>query len=204
MTPPWSNKPVDWAAVRAQFPALSKWTCLNTATFGQLSRASSEAVARHFAQRDEFASADFLDWYADMERIRAKCATLVGAQADDVAFVTTASQALATLTSGLDWNDGDHVLTIEHEFPNQLYAPRVREVPWERLRESVDAHTRVVAISDVNYASGFRPPLKELCDFLHSRGVILYIDGTQSVGALRFDVRETPRSEEHTSELQSH
>jgi selenocysteine lyase/cysteine desulfurase len=39
----------------------------------------------------------------------------------------------------------------------------------------------------VNYNTGFAPPLAEVSDFLRARGVLLYIDGTQSLGALRFD-----------------
>src|SRR5262249_4301468 len=46
-------------------------------------------------------------------------------------------------------------------------------------------------ISEVNYASGLRPPLAHLSKFLRERGILLYVDGTQSVGALRFDVQES-------------
>jgi selenocysteine lyase/cysteine desulfurase len=55
------------------------------------------------------------------------------------------------------------------------------------LRESVSTRTRLVILSSVNYNTGFAPPLAELAEFLHARGVLLYVDGTQSVGALRFD-----------------
>jgi selenocysteine lyase/cysteine desulfurase len=61
--------------------------------------------------------------------------------------------------------------------------------PWERFYESVDPKTRLVVLSSVNYNTGFAPPLAELADFLRSRGILFYIDGTQSLGALRFDVR---------------
>ena len=37
---------VDWDAIRAEFPALANWTYLNTATFGQLPRATVEAIER--------------------------------------------------------------------------------------------------------------------------------------------------------------
>jgi selenocysteine lyase/cysteine desulfurase len=50
----------------------------------------------------------------------------------------------------------------------------------------------MVAISQVNYATGFRAPVGEIARFCRERGVILYVDGAQSVGALKFDVRETP------------
>jgi len=187
---------IDWKAVRSEFPALEHWTYLNTATQGLLPRRATEAVAKHFARRDELACADFLAWYDDVDRLRAKIGLLINCEPSDIAFVSNASAALGLLLAGLDWRSGDRVLTLEHEFPNNLYAPgalgrfgvEMIAVPWEQLYESVDARTRLVILSSVNYTTGFAPPLAELADFLHARGVLLYIDGTQSVGALRFDV----------------
>jgi cysteine desulfurase/selenocysteine lyase len=188
---------IDWDAVRREFPALEHWTYLNTATFGQLPRRATEAVARHFAHRDELACWDFLAWYDDADRLRAKIARLIGCSPSDIAFVPNASTALGLLLAGLDWRSGDRVLTLEHEFPNNLYAPGLLErfgvellaCSWERLYQNVGARTRLVVLSSVNYNTGFAPPLAELADFLRARSVLLYIDGTQSVGALRFDVR---------------
>jgi cysteine desulfurase / selenocysteine lyase len=189
---------IDWAAVRREFPALEHWTYLNTATFGQLPRRATEAVSRHFAHRDELACWDFLAWYDDADRLRAKIGRLIGCSPADIAFVPNASTALGLLLAGLDWHSGDRVLTLEHEFPNNLYAPGLLErygvetlaVAWERFYESVNARTRLVVLSSVNYNTGFAPPLAELADFLRSRGTLLFIDGTQSLGALRFDVRQ--------------
>jgi len=190
---------VDWKAVREEFPALKNWTYLNTATFGQLSRRSTEAVVRHFAHRDEMACADFLNWFDDMDRIRGKVGQLFGCEAGDVAFIQNASSGLAILLSGLKWRAGDTVVTLENEFPNNLYAPALLQsrgvtmvaCPWERLESIVEQHhTRVVVLSTVNYNTGFRPPLEELSRFLHDRGVLLFVDGTQSAGALRFDIRK--------------
>lgn len=187
--------PVDWDAVRREFPALVHWTYLNTATQGLLPRRATDSAARHFAHRDELACGDFLAWYDDADRIRAKIGRLIHCAPDDIAFVPNASTALGLLLAGLDWHAGDHVLTLEHEFPNNLYAPGLLErfgvettaCPWERFYESVNARTRLAIVSSVNYTTGFAPPLAELAEFLHTRGVLLYIDGTQSVGALRFD-----------------
>jgi cysteine desulfurase / selenocysteine lyase len=186
---------VDWAAVRAEFPALDHWTYLNTATFGQLPRRTTEAVAQHFTRRDELACSDFLAWFDDANRLRAKIGQLIHCQADDIAFIPNASTALGILLGGLDWRSGDRILTLEHEFPNNLYAPgllahggvEMAECPWERFYESVDSRTRLVAISSVNYNTGFAPPLEEVAKFLHERGVLLFVDGTQSMGALQFD-----------------
>jgi len=186
---------VDWAAVRAEFPALQNWTYLNTATFGQLPRRAQEAMARHLAHRDELACSDFLAWYGDADRLRAKIARLISCSADDIAFVPNASTALGILLAGIEWRQGDQILTLEHEFPNNLYAPgmlqrhgvELRECPCERLLDSVGPRTRLVILSSANYNTGFVPPLAEISACLHQRGVLLFVDGTQSAGALRID-----------------
>src|SRR5271165_5002460 len=94
---------VDWDAVRREFPALAHWTYLNTATFGQLPRRATDAVARHFAHRDELACSDFLTWFEEMSRVRASVAKLVCCLADDIAFVPNASSGLALFLSGIDF-----------------------------------------------------------------------------------------------------
>jgi len=188
----------DWERIRAEFPALRKWTYLNTATFGQAPARAREAMARHWDRRDESACSDFLTWFEDMDRIRESCARLVNGEAADIAFVPSAAAGLALLIQGLDWKPGDEVLTLENEFPNQIYASAAlarvgavhRVVPWERFYESVNERTRLAALSTVNYATGFRPPIEEIARVLERRGALLYLDGTQSVGALRIDVGE--------------
>ncbi|HML18125.1 MAG TPA: aminotransferase class V-fold PLP-dependent enzyme, partial [Bryobacteraceae bacterium] len=73
----------------------------------------------------------------------------------------------------------------------ERFGVEFREVPWERFYESIDERTRLVALSEVNYSSGFRPPLDELSRFVRERDVTLFVDGTQSTGALRFDVTKS-------------
>src|SRR5213080_3432617 len=98
---------MNWNAVRHEFPALENWTYLNTATFGQMPRRGVEAAARHFAHRDELACWDFLDWFDDMDRVRASIARLVCCEPEDIAFISNAAAALAILISGIDWQPGD-------------------------------------------------------------------------------------------------
>ena len=187
----------DWARVRAEFPALASWTYLNTATYGQLPRRGVQASIRHYEHRDELACSDFLSWFDDMDAVRASAARLVNATATDIAFVSNAATALSWLLLGMEWRAGDRIVTLENEFPNNLYhaatlsrcGVELVETPWDSIRDVVNERTRAVLVSTVNYTTGFRPDLKELSRWLHSRGVLLYVDGTQSVGAMRFDTR---------------
>lgn len=189
----------DWDRVRDEFPSLARWTFLNTATFGQIPRRGVEAISRHFAHRDETACADFLTWFDDHDRLRGKLARLFEATVEDVAFIPNAATALALVGAGLDWRAGDEIITLEHEFPNQIYAPahlarrgvKVHEVPFEQVFDCLNERTRLVALSTVNYSTGFRAPLDELCRECERRGVVTFLDGTQSAGALRFSFART-------------
>jgi len=186
----------DWRQIRGQFPSLSEWTYLNTATFGQMPRRAAEAVARHFARRDAQACSDFMRWFDDADRIRGRIAQFIRCRPEDVAFMQNASAGLSLLLGGLAWKAGDQIVTLEDEFPNHYYYPshlggsgvEFVETPWERFYDSLTPRTRLVAISTVNYSTGFRPPLGEIAPELRRRGILLYLDGTQSLGALEFDI----------------
>ena len=188
----------DWAKIRSEFPALQNWTFLNTAAFGQLPRCATEAVRRHFEHRDELACSDFLDWFDDADHVRALLARLIHCSADDIAFVPNASTGLAILINGLDWRHGDRIVALEGEFPNNTYYPAVLqdrgvefvETSWDRFYSEITEGTRLVLMSTVNYTDGFRPPVAEVARFLRGRGILYYLDGTQSVGALLFDVAD--------------
>lgn len=187
------SKKIDWRAVRSEFPALDGRVFLNTATYGQLPRRAAEALAEHFRRRDETACCDFLTWFDDAGALRGSIARWIGASAEDIAFVTTASHGLSIVLSGIDWREGDEIVTLEDEFPNQLYAAEsrfgVRGVVcrWGEFEAAISKRTRLALLSSVNYRTGLRPELTQIVPWLRDRGILIYIDGTQSVGALRFD-----------------
>lgn len=182
----------DWAEIRKEFPSLQGRTFLNTATFGQLPRRTREAAMAHFERRDKTAALDFLEWFDDLDQTRALLGGLIHCRADDVAFVPNAGYALALAASSVDWKPGDELLTLHHEFPNQLYAhagvgARGVECDWHEFEAHVTERTRMVALSTVNYSTGLRLDLSRVVDGLRHRSIVVYLDGTQSVGALEFD-----------------
>ena len=165
------------------------------------------ALNDHFLERDETAAMRFLDWFDRLDIIRAKIGRLIGADASDIGFCPNAGTALSWLLQGIDWKTGDEVLAFGHEFPNNLYAPlmldargvRFSAIPAPNARISPDSildsltpRTRLVILSSVNYSNGLRAPLEELAPEMRRRGVLLCVDGTQSVGVLRHDMRRTP------------
>jgi selenocysteine lyase/cysteine desulfurase len=193
-----ASAPTDWTAVRNHFPSLEGKIYLNTATMGQLPRATTDALIGHLQRRDANACADFLEWFSDLERIRGKVARLIHAQSDDIAFVPSTSHALSILLHGIDWKPGDRILTFENEFPNNTYAPQLltrkgvefREIPLAEVDAHLDDRVRLVIVSALNYVTGQRAPLQDLRAKLDRVGALLYVDATQGCGGLHLNVTD--------------
>jgi selenocysteine lyase/cysteine desulfurase len=104
-----------------------------------------------------------------------------------------AASALSLFLFGVDWHEGDRIVTLRDEFPNQYYCAASladRGVELIRVNEinSLPERTRAVLVSTVNYSNGYRPDVARISHLARRAGALLYVDGTQSVGALRFDV----------------
>jgi selenocysteine lyase/cysteine desulfurase len=112
--------------------------------------------------------------------------------------VPNASTALALMMSGIHWKPGDRIVSLRDDFPNNLYFPahlaargvEFVEVPWEGFYDAVNDRTCLVLMSTVNYSTGLRPNVAAVSRHVHSHGGLLYLDGTQSVGALEFRIPE--------------
>jgi selenocysteine lyase/cysteine desulfurase len=145
----------------------------------------------------------FPDSLALADRVREKVAALIGGAAAGVALTRSTSHGLSIVAAGLDWRAGDNVVTVRGEYPSNVYpwmalAPRgvaLRFVEPDggriepaRVLEQVDERTRIVAISHVQFFTGYRVDLAALGAETRRRGVLLCVDGMQSLGALPVDV----------------
>src|SRR5690606_7184713 len=151
---------------------------------------AQSAIARHFEGRNRLGARDFLNWFEAVDGIREDVAQLFCAKAEDVAFIPNTASALSLFVNGIAWRKGDEVMTFEEEFPNQIYAAALLEERGVRLvrarlgdwEASLSERTRLVAVSQTNYATGVEAPVVEMAAKLRSQGGLLYLDGTQSAG----------------------
>ena len=136
--------------------------------------------------------------------MRARVASLINAHPDEVAFTKNTSEGISFVANGLHWQTGDNVVITNVEFPANVYpwqALRARgvevrmvleedgRIPLERVMEMINTRTRVVSISSVQFASGFRTDLATLGEYCQSKGVFLCVDAIQSLGAFPIDVK---------------
>lgn len=193
---------MDWQALREEFPVTRNYNFLNHAGVAPLSRRAAEAARRYLTHAEENA---YLrgGFVKEVDRVRGQAAQLINAQPDELAFIKNTSEGLSFVANGLTWQSGDNVVISSAEFSANVYpwqALRSRgvqvrtvleeegRVPLERILEAINARTRVVSISSVQYASGFRTDLAALGAFCQSQGVFLCVDAIQSLGAFPIDV----------------
>lgn len=193
---------MDWNALREEFPITRNYNFMNHAAVAPLSRRAADAARRYLAHAEENA---YLrgGFFKQVDRVRATVAQLINAQADEIAFIKNTSEGISFVANGLSWKNGDNVVITNAEFAANVYpwqALRTRgvqvrmvleedgRIPLERVLEAIDSRTRVVSMSSVQYASGFRSDLATLGEYCQSKGVFLCVDAIQSLGAFPIDV----------------
>jgi cysteine desulfurase / selenocysteine lyase len=190
--------------IRELFPITKKYTYLNSAAVAPLPTISVEAVASQLLDVCESASVNYLDWIATKNRARNIIATMLNVKAEQIAFTRNTSDGFSTVANGLKWTSDDNIVSFDKEFPANFYA-------WRRIRDEfgvelrlcperngridldefvgmIDKNTKLVAISAVQYGSGFRANLEKIGRVARSVDALFAVDIIQALGVMPFDL----------------
>ena len=140
--------------------------------------------------------------HAVLEQARQRCATLFKVPADDITFLSSATEGVNVLCYGLDWKAGDNVVVADVEFPSDV-------LPWTTLKSrgveirvvkhkqwvineqevlaQVDDRTRVVAMSQVSMFTGQHMDVEKLSRGIRDAGAIFLMDATHAAGVVPVD-----------------
>ena len=193
-------------SLRKLFPVTHRLAYLNHASVAPTPTTVREAVGRWIDDVCHFGVLHESTWEERAETVRARCARLMGAHPEEVAFVRNTSHGLSLVAEGLDWEPGDRVLVATAvEYPSNVYpwqhlaARGVELVPIPTAGEGVrpaevaavmDHRTRLVAVSSAQYATGAVTDLAAIGALCREGGALLCVDGIQTLGALPLDVKE--------------
>jgi selenocysteine lyase/cysteine desulfurase len=196
----------DLSKYRSEFPFTNKITFFAHASFGPLPQRSWEATKEYYdcLRLDRLNDMDKAA-FEKLDDIRAMTAQMIHAKPEETAFATNTSYGLNVAAWGLDLKPGDKVLLSDVEFPGNTY-------PWTNLRQkgvevefvpsknkcfdidnlvqAIDAKTKVLAISFVQFFNGFKIDLKTIGRICEERDVFFVVDGIQGIGNLEIDVKE--------------
>lgn len=146
---------------------------------------------------------------------RSRVAAFLKVDANDIAYVSNTAEGVGLIANGYPFEPGDQVISYVHEFPSNHYpwalqsergvelvllsdvdptgdlppdAPRGWSM--EELEARTTERTRVIALSHVQFASGYAADLEGLSHFCREREIDLVIDAAQSLGVLPVHPRE--------------
>jgi len=190
--------------IRKLFPATEKYVYLNSAAVAPLPTITIEAVAAQLKDVGENGSVNFSDWVATKNRARSLAAQMLNVKPEQIAFMRNTSDGLSTVANGLKWKTGDNIVSFAREFPANFYAwRRIRDVFGVELRlcpercgrvdleeflNLIDENTRIVSISAVQFASGFRSRLERIGEAARAVDALFVVDIIQAFGAMPLDL----------------
>jgi cysteine desulfurase/selenocysteine lyase len=198
---------MDELAIRQHFPVTARWAYLDHAAVAPLSQPALDALTA-WAQ-DITANGDVHhgQWMRQVEEVRHLAGTLLNADPLDLAFIKNTSEGIGLIAEGIPWQAGDNVVTSCDEYPANVYpwmnlarrGVEVRLVPsregrvvLDDLAAAMDSRTRLLTISFVEFATGFRNDLDALSALCQQRGILFFVDAIQGLGVFPLDVQRTP------------
>jgi selenocysteine lyase/cysteine desulfurase len=189
---------------RERMPITRKWAYFDHAAVAPLPQPAHEAISQWLVEATEEGDTAWQIWSRRMELLRQTAAAMIAADPAEVALVPNTTTGISLVAEGLPWQPGDNVVTLANEFPSNIYpwmnlqsrGVETRVVPVEggrvelaRIEDSIDARTRIVTVSWVGYASGWRTDPAEVAALAHRRGALLFLDAIQGLGVFPIDVQ---------------
>ncbi|MBK8046495.1 MAG: aminotransferase class V-fold PLP-dependent enzyme [Anaerolineales bacterium] len=145
-------------------------------------------------------------WVAKLEQARAKFAALINAHPDEIAVVTSVSQAVSVLASAFDWQGKRNQIVVDDfSFPavaqvwhaqapqgaRILHAPAADHIiPLEHYAHRIDDRTALVSAAHVCYRNGVKQDAAAIARLAHAQGAWMLLDAYQSLGTVPIDVKE--------------
>ncbi|MGA2117955.1 MAG: aminotransferase class V-fold PLP-dependent enzyme [Bryobacteraceae bacterium] len=190
-----------WERYQTNFPIREKLIYLNHAAVAPLVLPAARAMQELAEDALVFGSLHYDHWLAAYEGLRVAAARLIHADRSEIALVKNTSEGIATVAMGLDWRPGDRVVAFVEEFPANYYPwkrleNRGVEVTWlhvdsslEQIEQAVRG-ARLLAISFVQFLSGYRAPVQAIGEICHRNSCIYLLDAIQGLGAFPIDVED--------------
>lgn len=190
---------------RAQVPLLDRLIPMNNCSQGPLTHRVRQAMDDYFASWRQ-RGMDWEGWLEEVGKARARFATLIGAEPDEIAVTSSVSMAANVVASSLDFGAGrNRVAVTEMEFPSvshvwlaqQKGGAEIDRIPMEAGEIAPDAYSRavseetlLVSAAHAFYRTGYTQNLATVAERVHESGALLFVDAYQSLGTRPIDVKE--------------
>jgi cysteine desulfurase/selenocysteine lyase len=194
---------MDAEDIRQLFPGLRHTIYLNTASMN-VGCAPARSAYEQAMERWSTGRFDWTEAERAGEDARALFADIVGATAAEIAIVPSVSAAAGIVAANMPAaKPGENVVVAANEFTSNYYpwlllrerGYEVRAVPTagegmsaEEIGQAADGGTRLIAVSAVSSATGYKTDLAAIGQVATDSGAWFFVDACQAAGAVPLDV----------------
>lgn len=188
---------------RARFPLLARKVYVNSCSQGALSLDVEAALGR-FTDSWHAQGSPWDEWVGEVERLRVAFADTIGASADEIAIMPSASAAIAAIATALPFDANRRTVVLgEFEFPTMAHVwlaqqKRGARIEWVRARGEtlpvegyqarIDDRTLVVPVTHICFRNGYRVDVARVAALARERGAYVFLDDYQRTGTGPIDV----------------
>lgn len=196
--------------LRRRVPATGKWAYFETASTGLVPDYVYDGVRRYMDAR-YLRGGDSVWKFQDgdvgtlemLQRSKEALARMIHGAPNRIAFGQSSTQMFTMVTEGLDYGPSDNVVTVDRGWIGNRFAWQKRQkeglevryaepengvVTPEQLMSLCDENTRAVTVNLVESKTGYRMDMEKLGQMCREKGILLFVDGVQALGALQVDV----------------
>ena len=196
--------------IRQEMPATTTNLFLNAGSFGPLPICVLQAMQEQMQeewQTGRLGAAAFEAMKKIYDNSRSRVARLLNADLDEIALTDNTGEGLNIISNGIQWHEGDEVITTNHEHMSLLaplyqlrdrygivirfadIGPTAERPVLKAIADLVTPHTRLISISHVTWTTGAVLNISEVGYMGREWGIPVLIDGAQSAGAIPVDVK---------------
>ena len=188
---------INWDEVRAKFPVTARSVYLNAAAAGPLSESTARAGSLYYEQMMSDGDLHWDRWLERREAVRARVASFINAEPDEIGFTTNTSSGMNLIVDALQKHG--EVVSCDLEFPVTTIAWMHRRIPvhlvksvdgvlrTDDLRAAMNTRTGIISLSYVQFSNGFRANLEEVASVKGNHALV--VNASQAAGVFEIDVK---------------
>jgi isopenicillin-N epimerase len=210
---------IFWQSVRDQFMLSKDSVFFNTGTVGVMPKAVVDKMIEHtrmmathitdWAYKDDNKE-QFISGYNNLLAIRTKVAKLLNCEVAEIAITDNVTNGMSYIANGITLQSGDEILTTDQEHGGGQSSWKVKEKRfgtvfktvaigkpinssaevYDTIIKALTPKTKVLMLSHMISGTGAILPVKELCAEAKKRGIFTVLDGAQTVGHIKIDLKD--------------
>lgn len=189
------------------FPVLRYTTFLNACSASLMAKPVAQAMIEQIEAKVYPNLYRGIRTYQNRREWKEHAGRLLNADPDEFASITNIGHGMNIVATMIDWKKGDNIVTNDMEYPGhgviwrhlakrQDIEMRVvkniqGKVLLSDIEDMMDERTRLISISFVGWANGFKFDLAPLAKLANEYGAYVLVDADQGAGAMDLDVRKT-------------